>query len=108
MTIVSVRRATRNAMGPRTPPRDTPVLDGVIRQVVIDLCAMADIPCDDTTPLTVNEMLAAEEIFVTSSCTGVRPVACVERHAVGENGPGAVTKRIMTAYQHLLDSECGL
>ncbi len=90
-----------------TPPRDTPVLPGVVREAVIELCGRNGIPCDDQTPLTVREMLAAEEIFLTSSTMGVRPVASVERHAVGEAPPGPVTRRIMEAYRELLERECG-
>lgn len=91
-----------------TPPRDTPVLPGIVREAVIELCARLDIPCRLEAPLTVKEMLAADEMFLTASCTGVRPVARVERHYVGETAPGPVTARIMTAYQQLLDRDCGV
>jgi len=89
-----------------TPPRDTPALPGIVRQVVLELCGRLEIPCDASTPLTVHEMLAAEEMFLTSSCSGVRPVARIERHSVGDQKPGQITKRIMSAYQALLEQEC--
>ena len=89
-----------------TPPRDTPVLEGVVRAVVLELCKELDIPVHDDQPLTVKEMLAAEEMFLTSSCMGVRPVVRVERHAVGDEKPGPITKRISTAYEELLETEC--
>jgi len=89
-----------------TPPRDTPVLPGVVREAVIELCGSLGIECDAETPLTVHEMLAAEEIFLTSSCSGIRPVIRVERHDVGEGKPGPVTRKIISAYQELLDREC--
>jgi branched-chain amino acid aminotransferase len=89
-----------------TPPRDTPVLPGIVRGAVIELCERLGIPCDQATPLTVREMLAAEEVFLTASLTGVRPVCQIERHEVGDGTPGAVTKRIMTEYLRLLDAEC--
>ncbi|NBB96012.1 MAG: hypothetical protein GVY16_09785 [Planctomycetes bacterium] len=89
-----------------TPPRDTPVLPGVVRDAVIDLCGQLDLPCDDETPLTVEDMFAAEELFLSSSCMGIRPVARVERHAYGDQTPGPVTRRIIEAYRKLLDHEC--
>jgi branched-subunit amino acid aminotransferase/4-amino-4-deoxychorismate lyase len=89
-----------------TPPRDTPVLPGVVRDTVLDLCGELGIPADDATPLTVEEMLSADEMFLSSSCMGIRPVARVERHAFGEEKPGEVTRRIMQAYRKLLDREC--
>jgi len=90
-----------------TPPLSTPVLAGVVREAVVDICGAAGIDCDAETPLTVQEMLGAEEIFLTASCAGVRPVVRVERHAVGDEKPGAITRQIMSAYRELLERECG-
>ncbi len=92
-----------------TPPRDTPVLPGVVRDATIELCRGLEIPVKDDTPLTVKEMLAADECFLTSSCMGIRPVATIERHDVAEDDettPGPITKKLMTAYAKLLDEEC--
>ncbi len=89
-----------------TPPKDTPVLPGVIRETVLRLCEQLDIPHQHEAPLTVKEMLAAEEMFLTSSCMGLRPVARVEQHVVGGEKPGPITKRLMEAYQECLDEEC--
>ncbi len=89
-----------------TPPLDTPVLGGIVREAVIELCQKLGIECFRDKPLTVKEMLAAEEVFITSSCSGIRPVARIERHGVGDEKPGNVTKQLMQAYRELLDSEC--
>ena len=89
-----------------TPPLETPVLPGIVREAVLELAEALAIPADDGTPLTVREMLAAEEVFLTSSCAGVRPVVRIEGHAVGDERPGPVTRRIMAAYRALLDREC--
>jgi len=91
----------------RTPPLDTPVLPGVVREAVLELCGRLKIPRDDRTPLTVHDMLAAEEMFLTASVSGIRPVVQVEKHVVGEGVPGPVTGRLMLAYRDLLDDECG-
>ena len=89
-----------------TPPRDTPVLPGIVREAVLELCGELGIDADDQTPLTVRQMLACEEMFLTSSCAGVRPVRRVERHVVGDGGAGPVTKKITAAYRDLMDREC--
>lgn len=90
-----------------TPPLNTPVLPGVVRQAVLELCRANDIPCTDEEPLTVDDMLRAEEIFLTSSCMGIRPVVRIERHAVGEETPGELTRCITALYQDLLEAETG-
>ena len=89
-----------------TPPLDTPVLPGVVREAVLELTGRLDIDCDDKAPLTIHEVLAAEEMFITASCSGIRPVVRVERHAVGDEKPGPITKKIMSAYRKLLEDEC--
>jgi branched-subunit amino acid aminotransferase/4-amino-4-deoxychorismate lyase len=78
----------------------------VVREVVGELCASLGIAAEFEKPLTVQEMLAAEEAFLTGSTTGIRPVAQIEKHAVGEAAPGPITRRLMAAYRELLDAEC--
>jgi branched-subunit amino acid aminotransferase/4-amino-4-deoxychorismate lyase len=46
----------------------------------------------------VNDLLAAEEIFLTNSIMQVMPVCRIERHAVGADKPGPVTLRLAEAY----------
>jgi len=89
-----------------TPPLDTPVLPGIVREAVLELCRARGVKCSDRRPLTVREMLAAQEMFITSACSGIRPVVRAERHGVGDEKPGPVTRKLMAAYKELLDHEC--
>lgn len=89
-----------------TPPRDTPALPGIVREVVLELCREQGIELDAETPLAVHDMLSAEEMFLTSSTAGIRPVVRVERRPVGDERPGEVTRIISGAYRALLDREC--
>lgn len=91
----------------RTPPLGTPVLPGVVREAVIELCESMDIPHDADAPLTIHDVLGSEEIFLTGSVSGIRPVVRVEKHTVGDEKPGPVTRKLMDAYEKLLMSECG-
>jgi len=91
-----------------TPPRDTPVLPGIVREAVLELCRELGIDADDQTTLTVRQMLGCEEMFLTASCAGIRPVVSVERHVVGDGAPGPVTKKLMDAYRRLVDRECSV
>lgn len=89
-----------------TPSLSTPVLPGIVRAAVAELCEAGAVAFDDSRPLTIRDVLDAEEVFLTSAVSGIRPVVCVERHTVGEERPGAVTRRLMAAYAELLDREC--
>ncbi len=89
-----------------TPPLKTPVLPGIVREAVIELCQKLKVPCTSDRPLTIKDCLAAEEMLLTSSVAGVRPVVRLERHAIGEEKPGPITRRILAAYAKLLEKEC--
>ena len=42
--------------------------------------------------LTIEDVLAADEVFLTNSSWGVMPVVRVERHTVGAGVPGPVAR----------------
>jgi branched-chain amino acid aminotransferase len=89
-----------------TPPLSTPVLAGIVREAVIELCGKLAIPCRDDGELQLQDVQQAQEMFLTSSTAGVRPVIRVDRQPVGDEKPGAVTRKIMSAYARLLEAEC--
>lgn len=89
-----------------TPPRGTPVLPGVVRDALLELCGNQGIDVECEQPLTVKDLFAAEEVFMTSSCMGIRPVVQIEKHQVGEGTPGKVTRKIRAAYEKLWQQEC--
>lgn len=89
-----------------TPPLDTPILPGVIRGTVLELAQKLEIQSITDVRLTWDEVCKCDEMFVTGSCSGIRPVVQVAEQAIGAGKPGPVTRRIMEAYQKLLDTEC--
>ncbi|MFP4054637.1 MAG: aminotransferase class IV, partial [Phycisphaerae bacterium] len=89
-----------------TPPRDTPVLPGIVRQTVLELCEAEGIEVRDDRPLTVREMLDAGEVFMTGSVKGIVPVTRIEAHTVGDGEVGPLTRKLMDAYAKLLEAEC--
>ena len=90
----------------RTPPKGTPVLPGITRDAMFDICSDLEISCEDDQRLTVDDMLQAREVFLTSSTMGVRPVSMIEKHQVGNGKPGGITLQIMEKWKKLIDTEC--
>ena len=68
-----------------------PVLPGCTRAAVI-LWAEGTGVAVERAELSIHDVLAADEIFLTNSSWGVMPVVRVERHAVGGGAPGPVTR----------------
>ncbi len=84
-----------------TPPLDTPVLPGIARKTVLEIAEEKKIPHSET-KLSIRDLLAADEIFLTNVIMEVLPVCAVEAHTVGTGTPGEVTKKLMEAYKQLL------
>lgn len=85
-----------------TPPLRVPekpelrlVLPGITRQRVIESAAAEGIPIEEKL-LRIEDVLLASEIFITNSIMGIMPVVRVERHAVGTEKPGEITRRLRT------------
>lgn len=81
----------------KTPPLDTPVLPGITRAVVIQLCGRKGIRCVEAA-LDINDLLDADEAFITNSMMGIVPVCRVERKVVGREKVGEMTMTLRHAY----------
>ena len=74
-----------------TPRLDQNGVAGVMREVIIDkITPQLGIECAEAS-MTMNDLLAAEEIFLTNSITGVWPVIQVEQKSIKV---GPVTRSI--------------
>ena len=91
----------------KTPSIDTPVLPGVTRKVVIELAEANGISIQET-PLTINDLLDAAEVFMTNSVREIVPVCRVERRAIGDEKPGPITRQLIGLYRRTVAEECHL
>lgn len=90
--------------GLQTAPLDTPVLPGIARAAVLELAEAERLPTREEA-LTLDDVLAAEEVFLTNTMMEVLPVVRVGRRAIGNEKPGDLTRRLAIAYGHLIDRE---
>jgi len=89
-----------------TPPINTPVLPGVARKTVCMLALQNSIKLTEK-DLTIDDLLGADEIFLTNVIMQVMPISKVENHMVGDGRVGNVTKKLQTSFDRLVKSECG-
>lgn len=87
-----------------TPPLDTPVLPGITRATVIELAVELGIPVREQA-LTVDDVLQADEVFLTNSLMELVPVVRVERAAIGNEKPGETTLQLLGAYRGVVERE---
>ena len=83
-----------------TPPLDACILEGITRDVVIDLARQAGIAVLET-PLTKHDVYIADECFLTGSAAEVVPVVKVDSRTIGSGKPGSMTRDLMARFHKL-------
>jgi len=78
-----------------TPDRGA--LEGVTRRSVIELCAELNIRCS-VRPVPVQELLQADEIFVTTTAGGPTPVSRIDGRMMGNDRPGPLSSRLKATF----------
>ena len=90
-----------------TPPLQAGILAGITREVVLELCPELGQPVS-VEPLRVQDLLRADEIFVTSTLKEVVGAATLDGRPIGRGRPGPVTLRLLQAYRDFARRACGL
>ena len=84
-----------------TPPTWAGALEGVTRNVVMDIARKTlklEVKEDLFTPYDVH---VADEVFLTGTAAEVVPVATVDAHSIGNGKPGPVTLALMRKFREL-------
>ncbi len=89
----------------KTPPLDTPVLPGITRAVVLEIGRGKGMDVQET-PLSIDDLLDADEVFVTNSGMEVMPVIRVEQREIADGKPGPVTRELTRLYRAQVEREC--
>ncbi len=90
-----------------TAPTDHRILPGVTRALVLEL-ARADGVRVDERVWTLDELRSADEVFMTSTNSGVRPLIEIDGRPVGNGRRGPVTEGLQASYRSFVARECGL
>lgn len=88
----------------RMPYPRSAVLPGITRGVVLELARNNGIEVQ-LAAINVNQLLDADEVFLTNSIMGVMPVCRIERGVIGDDRPGAVTKKLAECYRLKVDQQ---
>lgn len=82
----------------KTPPKDGRLLPGITRDLVLELLAGAGIPCVETR-FGREDLMAAEEVWITSSTWEIVPVIRLDDRPVGNGKPGRQWQHVFEIYQ---------
>lgn len=84
---------------PLTPPLDEHILASITRRIAIEESGAQEQSC------TLEELLGAEEAFLTSTTREVQPVAAIDGHSLA--APGPLTSQIAERVAARIRSELG-
>ncbi|MFZ4383253.1 MAG: D-amino-acid transaminase [Sandarakinorhabdus sp.] len=76
-----------------THPTGTHILPGIARDSLIRLAQQTQMRVEER-PFSLNEALAADEAFLTSTTAPILPVVAIDGLAIGDGKPGPITGRL--------------
>jgi len=89
-----------------TPSLESGILEGVTRGVVMEILSEKGRTAREAL-YRPEELLAADEAFLTFSTAGVVPVHSVDGKVLGAGSAGRITVELMEAYEMTLERETG-
>ncbi|QDU36048.1 Branched-chain-amino-acid aminotransferase [Maioricimonas rarisocia] len=82
----------------KTPTTDAGILEGVTRNVVMELARKANVPVVECT-LDRHDIYTADECFLTGTAAEVIPVVKLDGRPIGDGQPGPVTRDLRERFQ---------
>lgn len=86
-----------------TPPLSAGILDGITRGVVLEAAKQLGLEVTLDAP-KVDRLLAAKEIFITSSIRQVLSVVEVDGHRIADGRPGPIYQRLFERFLELVQA----
>jgi branched-chain amino acid aminotransferase len=85
-----------------TPSFESGVLPGITRDAVLEIARTSNIKATERW-VELNELIEAEESFLTNSVLELMPLVSIEGRPVGSGKPGKLTRDLLFAYRKLVD-----
>jgi branched-chain amino acid aminotransferase group I len=85
-----------------TPCFESGVLPGITRDAVLEIARTSNIKATERW-VELNELIEAQEAFVTNSILELMPLVSVEGRLIGPGRPGKLTGDLLFAYRKLVD-----
>lgn len=88
----------------KTPPVYLGALEGVTRNVIIELAKERGYEMDET-PFTRHDVYIADEVFLTGTAAEVIPVIEVDGRLIDDGKPGNVTKDLLETFRKCVTTQ---
>jgi branched-subunit amino acid aminotransferase/4-amino-4-deoxychorismate lyase len=81
-----------------TPPLEAGLLAGITREFVLEIGRAAGIDMRERA-LIDEDLIRADEAFLTSTTREVMPITRVNGHEIGRGTPGPITTQVLAAFR---------
>jgi branched-subunit amino acid aminotransferase/4-amino-4-deoxychorismate lyase len=88
----------------KTPAVNNSVLEGITRRVVLEIARDHKIPIKIDL-LTTEDVLTADEVFITNSGIDIVPVVRVDNASIGNKKPGILTRFILDEFLKSIEDD---
>jgi len=96
----------RGPNGVTTPTLERGLLEGITRRLVFDIARAIPLPVEER-DVAPDELLAADEVFITSTLREIVPVVRIDEQRIGEGFPGPVTEDLLRRFRERIPSFLG-
>ncbi len=80
-----------------TPALDCGLLNGITRQIVIQLAEELHLPVEEG-HFTIDQLYQADECFLTNTSMEILPVVAVDNRRVGNGAPGPLSRKLQARF----------
>lgn len=80
-----------------TPPKSNYLLSGVTRDQILAIAKKNNIPCQET-KILAEDLLTADELWITGSIRGIVPVIAFNQHPIGKGIAGPLWSKMWDLY----------
>ncbi len=87
-----------------TPPPEAGILEGITRQVVMDLGRKCGFEVREEN-ITRFDLYVADEVFLTGTAAELVPVVRIDSRDVGSGEPGPITHQLLDEFRQITGSE---
>ncbi|WLV25057.1 branched-chain-amino-acid transaminase [Aciduricibacillus chroicocephali] len=88
----------------KTPPVYLGALEGITRNVIIDLAKENGYVLEET-PFTRHDVYIADEVFLTGTAAEVIAVVNVDQRVIGSGKPGPVTNSLLKVFRQVVETD---
>jgi branched-chain amino acid aminotransferase len=90
----------------KTPSISCGIIPGIVREAILELASQLNIKAVET-EFELDELLAADEAFLTNVLMEVMPLVNVGGQDIGPGKPGEITQKLLKAYREEVQKEIG-